>query len=314
MNRNAYIEKCLSELAKERARAQAIAFSNLEKAKKNSDFVALDRKEKDLSFRLGKLRAYSKNTLDAEKELGEVKAQKLKILKTMNIDPSSFEPKYSCKKCNDLGYVNGGICDCLKKRLNAMLIKDFGSGKDKLSDFKDFNEKIIRNDTQKSQLLKLKKKFEDLASTYPASSPKFIVISGKPGVGKTFIVECLAKALIDRNFLVSFVSAFGMNNLLLSYHTSFDDQKQTYMNALLDPDVLIIDDLGTEPILKNVTREYLLVLLSERSRLNKLTITTTNLSPAEILARYNERIFSRLCNKRESFLAQIEGNDLRLLK
>lgn len=314
MNRNAYIDRCLSELAKERARAQALAYSNLSKARSNSEFIEKDRQEKELSFQLGKLKAYGQKSAEIERELESIRKDKLRLLNEMNIDPSSLEPKYSCKKCNDLGYYNGGLCDCLRKRLNALLIKECGAGKDKLSDFKDFNEKIITDETQKTQLLKLKKKFEDLASSFPASSPKFMVISGKAGVGKTFLTECLAKALIDRSFLVSFVSAFGMNNMFLNYHTTFDEQKSSYINALIDPDVLVIDDLGTEPILKNVTREYLLVVLSERSRLNKLTVITTNLSPAEILSRYNERIFSRLCNKRESFLAQIEGKDLRLVK
>ena len=103
-----------------------------------------------------------------------------------------------------------------------------------------------------------------------------------------------------------------MNNLFLSYHTTFDDQKQNYIDALLEPDVLFIDDLGTEPVLKNVTKEYLYLLLSERTNNNKLTVITSNLELDAILSRYNERIFSRLCNKRESFVAKIEGKDLRL--
>ena len=76
--------------------------------------------------------------------------------------------------------------------------------------------------------------------------------------------------------------------------------------------MLIVDDLGTEPIFKNVTKEYLYLLLSERSRLNKLTVISTNLGPQELMNRYNERIFSRLFNKRESLNYQINGKDIRL--
>ena len=103
--------------------------------------------------------------------------------------------------------------------------------------------------------------------------------------------------------------------MFLSYHTTNgNEQKNAYLNALIDPDCLIIDDLGTEPMLKNVTKEYLYLILSERSRDDKMTIITTNLTPNELLARYNERIFSRLFNKREGFAAQISGTDLRLSK
>ena len=140
----------------------------------------------------------------------------------------------------------------------------------------------------------------------------FIVISGKTGVGKTFITKCLAFELINKGFIVLFVSAFEMNKLMLSYHTSFDQNKQSYLDALIDPDVLIIDDLGTEPILRNVTIEYLYVVLSERSRLGRLTVITTNLDGTGILNRYNERIFSRLINKNESIFIKIEGDDLRI--
>lgn len=94
----------------------------------------------------------------------------------------------------------------------------------------------------------------------------------------------------------------------------FPEQKQSYFNALIDPDVLILDDLGTEPLLKNVTLEYLYIILNERSRLGRLTVITTNLNIEGILKRYKERIFSRLLNKHESLAVYIDGEDLRLNK
>lgn len=314
MNKNALIQKCLGEMALNRAKAQNIAYANLSFARKNADFVKVDLAEREVIFQIGKLRAANKRSKELEQKLKDLKAQKEQILKKLNLKPTDLEPSYSCKKCNDLGYVGPEFCDCLKKKLNALLMQECGIEKDKLADFKDFDEKIITNQTQKTELLKIKKKFEGIASSFPSSSPKFIVLSGKTGVGKTFVTECLAKNLLEKNYLVSVVTAFGMNNLFLSYHTTFDDNKSTYLDALIDPDVLVIDDLGTEPLLKNVTKEYLLLILSERSRQNKLTAITTNLEPDQILERYNERIFSRLFNKREAFLAKIDGSDLRLSK
>ncbi len=312
MDKNGYLSKLQAVLASRRAEAQNTAYKNQQRARSNSEFLALDTEEKNLVFDKGKLIANGLSTAEIDKKLTAIRQKKAKILAKLGLSPADLEPQYVCKKCNDLGYIGGQMCTCLKKMLNETLIHECGAGKDKLSDFRDFNLDFLKDEQHKTQLIKLRKKFEEVAEGFPTSSPKFIVLSGKTGVGKTFLTECLAKALIDKGYLVSFVSAFGMNNLFLSYHTTFNEQKQSYLNALIDPDVLVIDDLGTEPVLKNVTKEYLLLVLSERSRLNKLTITTTNLGMDQLLSRYDERIFSRLCNKRESFLAQIVGSDLRL--
>lgn len=314
MNKNEMLQQCLGILAKKRAKAQTIAYSNLMTAKKHPKYQDLDKQEKDITFEIGKLRAFERPYDVQSDKLKEIKLKKQAILTSLNLTEDDLEPKYTCKKCNDVGYISRGMCSCLSSMLNKLIVKEYGSGKEKLNDFKDFNPNIAVNEEHKTNLLKIKTKFEGIATEYPDIPQKFIVLSGKTGVGKTFISECLAKALIDKGFLVSFISAFGMNNLFLNYHTSFDEQKQSYINALLDPDVIVIDDLGTEPMLKNVTSEYLYLILSERSRLNKLTIITTNLDPNEIMHHYNERIFSRLFHKKESLNLMINGNDLRIPK
>ena len=67
--------------------------------------------------------------------------------------------------------------------------------------------------------------------------------------------------------------------------------------------------MGIEPTIKNVTIEYLTVLLSERA--GKHTIIATNLSPLELQNKYGDRVFSRLTNKETNKLLYLEGDDLR---
>jgi len=76
--------------------------------------------------------------------------------------------------------------------------------------------------------------------------------------------------------------------------------------------VLLIDDLGTEPILKNVTKEYLYNLINIRQINNRATMISTNLSLDNILNRYDERIFSRLANKSLSTTIQLLSRDKRI--
>lgn len=312
MDRKQLIQNCIQEISASRVRAQNIAVSNIMKARQIPEFVNLEKQERMLTFEIGKLNANGNDISEQEKSLKLVKEQIEHVLLKNSIDPNSLVPKYSCKECNDTGFVNGVYCNCLKNKVREKIMQDCGMAKTQLSTFSQFKSDIATDEKQNTLLKKLKIKLEDVAETFPAIDYKFIIVSGQVGVGKTFLAECLASRLIERGFIVSFISAFGLNNILLSYHTCFDDQKQSYLNALIDPDVLVIDDLGTEPLLKNVTLEYLYVVLSERSRLGHLTVITTNLDTQDILDRYNERIFSRLLNKRESFAVHIEGKDLRL--
>ncbi len=314
MNRNEIIQVCSKELSLLRAKAQNEAYQNLIQARKYPEYLNLEKEERKLTFDLGKLKAYKQDCTKHEKELNLVLQEKEKILKSIGLTSEDLSPKYHCNKCQDIGYIREKMCSCLSNRIHQYIIKNSGLGKTNLSSFDEFDVAIASQDEHKTQLLKLKKKFEMILETYPLDSPKFITLIGKTGVGKTFITECFTNEIIKKGYVASFISSFGMNNLFTSYHTTFDNQKATYLNTLIDPDVLVIDDLGTEPVLRNVTKEYLYLILSERSRLNKLTIITTNLEPQELLARYNERIFSRLFNKRESLLTQIVGSDLRINK
>lgn len=314
MNKHQLLLICKEQKAKQRERAQTIAYSNLLTARQNSDFKNIEKREKELTFEIGKLTAFNQPTDKQKQELKKVQKQKEEILKNLNLTSLELTPKYVCKKCEDTGYTANGICGCLKKMLNEMIIKQSGATNHVLCDFKDINFDLASTEEHKLILKKLEKKFIEISNNFPNNTPKIILMCGNTGVGKTFLAGCLAKSLMEKDFVVSFISSFSMNNLFLSYHTTFNEEKQGYLDALLDPDVLVIDDLGTEPTLKNITLEYLYLIITERSINNKLTIITTNLGIKEIQNKYNERIMSRLCNKRESFMVQIQGTDIRLNK
>lgn len=312
MDKKQIIQTCIQEISALRVKEQNISISNLMDARKIPEYKELEKQERTLTFEIGKLNAENIKTDDKEKSLKVIKQKKEHILLKNGIDPSSIFPKYSCKLCQDTGFNGNVYCSCLQNKIREKILQNCGVTKNNLHSFKQFSLENVKDEKQKKQLEKIRIKFEEISENFPNINCNLILISGKTGVGKTFISECLATNLIERGFVVSVVSSFGMNNILLSYHTCFDEQKQSYLGTLIDPEVLIIDDLGTEPILRNVTLEYLYVILSERSRRGKLTVITTNLSPTGILDRYNERIFSRILNKKESLCIQIEGQDLRI--
>ena len=124
----------------------------------------------------------------------------------------------------------------------------------------------------------------------------------------------MAKSLIDEGKICQLLSAFALNQKFLQIHTSSEETKAQLLDDLLSVEVLFIDDLGTEPVYKNVTREYLYLLINERQARNLRTVITSNLDPEQIMSRYDERIFSRIINKDKSICLEISGKDLRVKK
>ena len=291
----------------------------IKKAEKANDallkmpaYQKLCQLEKELIFEVAKYK-FAKNTnKELEQNLKFLRSEKQKILEKLGIKKSDLEPKFECKKCQDLGFVNNLMCNCFISRRNEELLKECGFNLSLMATFEKFDTKICKDKSQAAALEKLKSKLEIWAESYPEIKKRNITLCGTAGVGKTYLCECLANKLAKKNYSVCFVSAFDMNNMFLKYHTSFDANKHTNISPLLESDFLFIDDLGTEPVLKNVTANYLYLILSERERHKRPVVISTNLSPENILDRYGERIYSRIASKQTGAIFHLEGTDLRI--
>ena len=294
-----------------RNRAQADAFASLTKARQNPDYAAVEREIKALTFEMGKAEAMNYPTKALAAQIAELERKRVALLKTMGMTQADLEPTYQCTICQDLGRAGGKLCECYKKELYNILLENSGARSD-LANFNQYDEKLITNPAQREQFKMLESKFKAWAKNYPNCETHTFVFCGATGVGKTFITECIAQEMISRGYLVSFISAFGLNNSFLKYHTTFDQDKSSFYDIFVEPELLVIDDLGTEPMLKNVTQNYLCALLNDRFAQKKATIITTNLDPNGILARYGDRIFSRIVNKADGEMFKLTGDDLRL--
>ena len=224
------------------------------------------------------------------------------FLKVNNVDKKNLEPQYDCKVCNDTGIHNGKICDCLLSELN----KKISTLTSSQSEFKNFSMQNMNlmdeNDIKASDWLKM------WCSRFPNTTKLNINIIGGAGSGKTFLLECVANEMLNKNMAICYKTAFELNELARLYHIG----KSFSFADCLNADILFIDDLGTEPILKNVTKEYLYNLINVRQINNKPTFITTNLSLDDILNRYDDRIFSRLGNKNLSTNIQLTSKDKRM--
>ncbi len=304
------IKQAKAVLNSRRSLAEKLAYDNMQKALANTAFKVNDTNITNLNIKIARLEFEGKNA-DTENELMLVlKKERQSILKSLKLSENDFVPQYTCKKCNDSGVVNGKYCKCLSLEINKLLTEDLGLEIDKTHTFKNADKDLLASNNLTSTYEKL----NTWVDKFPESKYKTLTFIGAAGSGKTYLTECIANALIAKQVVVNFVTAFNLNNIMLKYHTTFDDTKDNILELFLSCEVLIIDDLGTEPVLKNVTKEYLYLILNERIIAGKSTIITTNLSSDGLIDRYGERIFSRLFNKQNSLKLNFTGGDLRLKK
>ncbi|MEG1993739.1 MAG: ATP-binding protein, partial [Oscillospiraceae bacterium] len=95
---------------------------------------------------------------------------------------------------------------------------------------------------------------------------------------------------------------------------SFDNKNDSQLDTLqmvLESDLLILDDLGTEH-LTQFTRSVIYNIINTRIIEKKPTIISTNLETNELMEKYTDRIVSRLFGEYKAFL--FTGNDIRIAK
>lgn len=250
---------------------------------------------------------------DETEKITELERQKEQLTKQKSLLRSSIETPNAlttvdeCELCNDSGRLdNGEYCHCFIKNLSTEAYKFLKTKEHVLPTFSD--------DTisEKSELSKVYKFFHAYAVNFTTENPSILFL-GQCGTGKTFLASAIASKIAKKNYNVLFFTAIEFNQILLNYHLASTLDKTVYFNILTTCDLLVIDDLGTEPIYKNVTIEYLLSIISERMALRKPIIITSNLQPDNIAIRYGERVFSRIASN-NTIKQNFQGKDLRLTK
>ncbi len=249
-------------------------------------------------------------TLDGKsaKEIKSLEAKKAEILGKLGRKESEFSPAPRCKICGDSGYTSNGFCECVRRRASretqGKALPAFSFSNCDASYFGD-DVPMLENAYGTMKIF---------CNKFPTTKNLNILLFGSVGTGKTCLAAAVGNELEKRGYSVVFLTAFRFNDTCLKYHTSFEANRADMLNALIDSDLLIIDDLGTESILKNVTLEYLYTVVNERMNLGKHTLITTNLIPEQLEARYGERTFSRLFTQRVCLSVALQGEDLRKRK
>ena len=253
---------------------------------------------------------------DIRPEVDAVNTQIDLLLARHGLDQSAFLPHYDCKKCADTGYVNKDgrreFCTCLTQKIYTEIYH--AEDISKLNGcFRAFDEQLFSDDgklSPRKRINRIKKLCMDYVQAYPALKKPNFIFTGNTGLGKTFMMDCIAGELNRKAENILYISAF---ELIRVFHKNRLGELD-FISPIFDAPLLLIDDLGTEPMTQNVTVEYLFQLFDTRIKNHLPMVIATNLSPAELMKRYGERISSRLLAQESSSVLMFKGEDIRLNK
>lgn len=244
----------------------------------------------------------------------DLRTQKYEALVTHGYPIDYLNIKYHCKKCKDTGYIEVKKCSCYQRHLvDIYYKKSHISELLKNNNFSNFTLAHYRANKVDDERISPKENMQMIVSNIQENylnnfdaHDRNLLFTGNPGTGKSFLSHCIAKHLLDQGFLVVYRTADELLTDLkeIKFKNNYDIE-----NLLVNCDLLIIDDLGTEQI-TDFTISELFTFLNKKLLKQKKMLVSTNLSPEALKNNYDERIYSRLMGNFTTL--KFIGDDIRI--
>ncbi len=258
---------------------------------------------------------------EAKAHIKETTDKKRKLLVASGYPEDYLDEIFSCKLCKDTGIYENDRCICVKSKIIDSLYSQSNIRKViERENFDTFSLDYYSKDVPEghkysayvnmSNILKSVKQFTEDFET----EEKSILFYGNTGLGKTFLSNCIAKALLDKGKSVLYLSSNQLfYDVIQEYSTSFEKSPQltSLYRYIFNCDLLIIDDLGTEQTTDSKASRFY-DIINQRQINGKSTVISTNLSLNQLQDRYSQRIMSRLVSNYKCFY--IYGEDIRFQK
>ena len=265
-------------------------------------------------------------------KIDELKNKKTKLLTGAGYPEDYLEPVYTCSECRDTGYVESGgrssMCACYRQKLINLMFENSNLRLAQKENFSAFNIEYYPDTVSesrygikkspRSQILEIKESCVKFIENFASPEEKNLFFCGPAGVGKTFMANCVAMELMKRGATVLYLTAPVLFSTINEFRSrSFKDEEfrdRSYKN-ILETELLIIDDLGTESPSAARYAELLTILNTRQN--NNLsrpckTIISTNIDIKKMYDYYDERIVSRIIGNFNMF--RFAGDDIRKIK
>ena len=324
MTRSEHIRELLEEYAQQRARNDEDLQARTEEAFAKAPRIARLREE-SAELALEAMRSIlTQQSVEQRAALAKnmkrqgqgINAEIRELLMKAGLPENQLEMRYRCNKCKDTGYVGEApsrFCDCFETRLKLRQYEDGSMAGTDEQNFETFDvNRIPKENGQLEQMVSTKTMCEQYADAFPDTGFRNILLTGAGGLGKTFLLNGIFERVTARGYSAVRITAFRMFEAMRQQHVGNDGEFDGF-SSLIEAPLLLIDDLGTEPMMRNITVEYLFTLLNERMAAKRHTVVATNLTPIQIKEHYGERVASRLLDKSNCRAILLKGKDLRSL-
>ncbi len=253
-----------------------------------------------------------------------IRSRQAQLLEEAGYPADYLEEKYDCPLCHDTGYQGSQQCSCFKKEVIHLFYEQSNIQEILQKENLDTFRMDYYSDQEGGPLgISPRRNMEHVLAAVKSFIRDFdkkggnLLLYGDTGVGKTFLVNCIARELIESTHMVLYLTSLRLVDLMERRAFRPDEEPDPDLpsdaaDRILDCDLLIIDDLGTE--LNNAfVNSRLFYCINERLSAGRSTVISTNLTPEQIQERYSERISSRLISSSYTPLL-IYGQDIRILK
>lgn len=307
-----------------------MAFRQVEERRRRAEDTALKKQQmlRDAAPEYESLRLALLNTqieqarcaaLGEPQDAVRARAQQLAVQLEAVIAAAGFtaqelQPQYHCTDCRDTGRNNGLRCSCVENEMRRLRREQINSEFPlDLCDFEHFSLNRYSSEVDPSLGTSPRAIMTQVLEYCQAYAGHFrpgcksLLLMGDAGLGKTHLALAMANRVLDAGYDVVYVSA---QQAFAAMDSADKEAGEAWLEAMLNADLLILDDLGTEYVVPH-TVSMLYQIVNTRMCARRPTVYTTNIVTQQLMnVRYTEKVASRLLGGCE--ILQFFGEDVRL--
>lgn len=240
-----------------------------------------------------------------------LRARRAEMLTAAGYPADYSDIRYRCETCMDTGFVGTKMCACMRRELVAAGYESAGIGTLMQTQGFDSFSLAYYTGADRESMERNVAALSDFSGNFSVRQGENWLLIGATGLGKTHLSTSVAKAVVESGHDVVYETAHSIFAAFEAERFGRGETEAGMTERYFACDLLIIDDLGTE-LSNQFTVSCLYNIINSRVNAHRSTIINTNLTGAELRARYADRITSRLFGEFKPLM--FAGKDIRAQK